>query len=96
MIITLTQKGDITAIGEYVFRNFLTPAMQVEAVVSYATGALDIERFAILFPNENYGRTFMQLFWDQVISAEGKVVGVEMYEPNQTDFVDAIRKLVGL
>jgi ABC-type branched-subunit amino acid transport system substrate-binding protein len=95
-IITLTQKEDITAIGDYVFRNFITPAMQVEAIVSFATTALDIERFAILFPNENYGRTFMHLFWDQVIAANGKVVGVEMYEPNQTDFVDSIKKLVGL
>ncbi len=95
-IITLTQKEDITAIGNYVFRNFITPAMQVDAIVSYATNVLEIERFAILFPNENYGQTFMGLFWDKVIAANGKVVGVETYEPGQTDFIDPIKKLVGL
>ncbi len=95
-IITMTQKEDITAIGDYVFRNFITPAMQVDALVAYATNILEIERFAIMFPNENYGRTFMDLFWDKVIAANGKIVGVEMYEPDQTDFIDPIKKLVGL
>jgi len=95
-IITLTQKEDITAIGDYVFRNFITPAMQVDAIVSYATNILEIERFAILFPNENYGQTFMDLFWDKVITANGKIVGVETYDPDQTDFIDPIKKLVGL
>jgi len=95
-IITLTQKEDITAIGDYVFRNFITPAMQVDAIVSYATNVLGIERFGILFPNENYGRTFMHLFWDKVTAANGKVVGVETYEPDQTDFIDPIKKLIGL
>ena len=95
-IITLTQKENIPEIGEYVFRNFITPEMQVKALVSYATGELGIRDFAILYPSEKYGETFMNLFWDEVIAHKGKVVGVEPYNPDGTDFADPIKKLVGL
>ncbi len=95
-IIVLTQKENIPEIGEYVFRNFITPEMQVKALVSYATKELGIRDFAILYPKEKYGETFMNLFWDEVIAHHGKVVGVEPYNPDGTDFADPIKKLVGL
>ena len=95
-IITLTQKENIPEIGEYVFRNFITPGMQVKALVSYAVKELGLKNYAILYPDEKYGKTFMNLFWDEVISQEGKVVGVESYRPDGTDFADPIKKLVGL
>jgi ABC-type branched-subunit amino acid transport system substrate-binding protein len=95
-IITLTQKDNITRIGDYVFRNFFTPGKQVETLVSFVVDALEIKRFAILYPDEKYGTTFMNLFWDQVIAHGGSVVGVESYNPTHTDFADPIKKLVGL
>ena len=95
-IITLTQKENIPEIGEYVFRNFITPERQVNALVSYATEQLGIRDFAILYPDEKYGETFMNLFWDEVIAHGGKVVGAEPYNPDGTDFAGPIKKLVGL
>ena len=95
-IITLTQKDNITRIGDYVFRNFFTPEKQVETLVSYAVEALGVKSFAILYPDEKYGTTFMNLFWDQVIAHGGSVVGVESYNPTYTDFADPIKKLAGL
>lgn len=94
-IITLTQKDGITDIGDYVFRHFLTPKMQVETLVTYAVQSLGLRNFAILYPDEKYGSTFMELFWDEVASHGGQVVGVEAYNPRQTDFGRPIRKLVG-
>jgi ABC-type branched-subunit amino acid transport system substrate-binding protein len=95
-IITLTQKENITRIGDYVFRNFFSPGKQVETLVSYVVNALGVKSFAILYPDEKYGATFMNLFWDQVIAHGGSVVGVESYNPTHTDFADPIKKLVGL
>ncbi len=95
-VITLTQKDNITSIGNFVFRNFITPVTQVKALVSYAVKDLNLNSFAILYPNENYGKTFMNLFWDEVIVCGGKVVGVESYNSANTDFSDSIKKLVGL
>lgn len=94
-IVTFTQKKDITEIGDYIFRNFMTPKMQVDTTVSYAMDVLGIKTFAILYPNEKYGETFMNLFWDKVMSKGGKVVGVESYKPSSTDFAAPIKKLVG-
>jgi branched-chain amino acid transport system substrate-binding protein len=95
-IITLTQKDNITSIGDYVFRNFITPEMQVNTLVDYATLSLGLNRFAILYPNETYGITFMNLFWDRLIENGAKVVGLEAYNPQNTDFANPIKKLVGL
>ena len=38
----------------------------------------------------------MNLFWDHLIESGGKIVGVESYNPQHTDFADPIKKLVGL
>ncbi|MBU4389551.1 MAG: penicillin-binding protein activator, partial [Proteobacteria bacterium] len=95
-IVTITQKDNITDTGDYVFRNFFSPRMQVETIVSYAIEELELKKFAILYPDENYGKVFMNLFWDEVVAYGGKVVGVESYKLNSTDFADPIKKLVGL
>ncbi len=95
-IITLTQKDNIPEIGDKVFRNFITPKMQVRTLTSFAVESLGLLRFAILYPDETYGITFMNLFWDELLDRGGQVVAVESYKPEQTDFSDSIKKLVGL
>ena len=95
-LLTLTQKEGVAKRGEFIFRNFITPRMQVKALVNYAAGQLGISRFAVLYPDEKYGNTFMNLFWDQVMSVGGQIKGAESYDPSQTDFAESILKLVGL
>ena len=95
-IITLTQKDNIPEIGDKVFRNFITPKMQVQTLTSFTVESLGLYRFAILYPDETYGITFMNLFWDELLESGGQVVAVESYKPDQTDFSDSIKKLVGL
>lgn len=94
-IVTFTQKPEITATGDFVFRNFITPGNQVKTLVRYFVDDLGLRDFAIMYPRENYGRTFMTVFWDEVINQGGRVVGAESYGTDQTDFADAIKKLVG-
>ena len=95
-IITFTQKDNIPEIGDKVFRNFITPSMQVQAITSFTVQSLGLSRFAILYPDETYGLTYMNLFWDKLLELGGTVVGVQSYKPSQTDFMDPIKKLVGL
>jgi ABC-type branched-subunit amino acid transport system substrate-binding protein/TolA-binding protein len=95
-IITLTQKLGISEIGEYVFRNFLTPSLQVETLVSCAIDQFGVERFAILYPDEIYGRTFMNLFWEKVEYYGADVVIIENYPPDQTDFSTIIKKIANI
>ena len=95
-IITLVQQQNITNLGDYVFRNFLTPRMQAETIVSYAVETLGLKKFAILFPEENYGKTFVKIFWDEIIKKKAMILGVESYSPDLMDFADPIKKLIGL
>ena len=95
-IIVFTQKEGVVDVGPYVFRNFITPQMQVQALVSFAIDQLGANRFAILYPDENYGKRFMNLFWDQVVSHGREVTGVESYDPHNTDFAVPIKKVAGL
>jgi len=95
-IITFTQKDNIPEIGDKVFRNFITPNMQLQAIASFTVQSLGLSRFAILYPDETYGLTYMNLFWDKLLELGGTVVGIESYKPNQTDFMDPIKKLVGI
>ena len=94
-IILLTQKENITATGDFVFRNFLMPEMQVRSLVEYAVIQKGIKTFAILYPKENYGTTFMNLFQDEVIANGGKIIRVESYDPALMDFTDSIKMLAG-
>ncbi|MBW2063427.1 MAG: penicillin-binding protein activator [Deltaproteobacteria bacterium] len=95
-IITLTQREDIALEGSMVFRNFLTPSEEVETLVHGAIRNMGLRRFAILYPDNSYGRFLMNLFWDKIEELGGTITGVESYEPDQTDFEVEIRKMVGL
>ena len=95
-ILAFTQKDGVPDLGPYVFRNFITPHMQVRSLASFAIEELDAKRFAILYPDEKYGQRYMHLFWDQVVEHGGTVNAVEAYDPAGTDFAKPIKKMVGL
>jgi branched-chain amino acid transport system substrate-binding protein len=95
-IITFTQKENITTAGNFVFRNFITPKMQARTLATFAMTSLGVERFAILYPDEHYGTTYMNLFWDAIQDQGGKIAAIESYDPEVTDFAVPIKKLVGL
>ena len=95
-VIVLSQKPGIADMGDHVFRNFITPAMQVKAIAEYVFNELELNRFAILYPDEKYGETFMNLFWDEVLRYGGTITGVEPYNNTHTDFSGPIKKLIGL
>lgn len=95
-IITLTQKEGIVSEGQFVYRSFLTPSMEVKALVEYAVSELGFRNFAILYPDNSYGEVLMDLFWQGVDNWGGKITAVESYSPKETDFAVQIKKLVGL
>jgi len=95
-IVTFAQKESIPDIGESVFRNFLTPSMEVEALVDHAFRDRGLRRFGILYPDNPYGRYFMNLFWDRVQELGGTITAVEAYPPDKTDYADEVQRMVGL
>ena len=87
--------SEISNTGEYVFRNALTAQMQVRTLVETSMRKYGFKRFAILYPNDNYGVEFANIFWDEVLARGGEIRGAQTYKPNETDFRDPIRRLVG-
>ena len=82
--------------GVFVFRLGLTPTDLARALAGWSVEEQGFTRFAVLYPDDSYGRTFKNLFWDEVEARGGHVVGVEHYEPGATDVQNEIKRLVGL
>ncbi len=95
-IITLTQKEGITDIGDYVFRSYMTNPMQIEALVKYAIEEMDLTIFAVLYPDDNYGREMVKLFREEVRRQRGETRQVKSYDKTKTDFSDEIKEIIGL
>jgi ABC-type branched-subunit amino acid transport system substrate-binding protein len=93
-IIAVTQKEGVVGVGDYVFRNFITPLAQMRSLVSYAVGHLGVTHAVILYPDETYGRTFMGLFRDEFQARGGEILTAVAYSPEATDFSASIKKLL--
>jgi branched-chain amino acid transport system substrate-binding protein len=94
-IITFTQKEGITNEGDMVFRNFLTPSKEVEALLNKAMNERGMKRFAIFYPDKTYGQYLRDLFRERVKQMGGVITMVESYKPDQTDFAEGIKKITG-
>ena len=95
-MIALTQKRDVVKTGDMVFRNFLTPAQEIDSLLEVAMGQLGLKRFGILYPDNTYGRFCMNRFWDKLDELGGSVTAVESYPTDVSDFEEQIKKMVGL
>jgi branched-chain amino acid transport system substrate-binding protein len=93
--ITLSQKSGVTDTSTNVFRNSLTSEMQVRYLAKVATEELGLKRFAVLFPNDQYGVEFTNIFWDEVLARGGSIVSAQTYSNKETDFRNPIQRLIG-
>ncbi len=94
-IMTLSAAEGLTRAGTFVFRHRLTRSAQAGAVARYACDKMGLRRFAILYPNSDYGRDMMRGFWRAVEQLGGEVRGAEAYGVHATNFNDPIKRLVG-
>jgi branched-chain amino acid transport system substrate-binding protein len=94
-ILTMTQREGITGIGEQVFRNFLTAAMQVRTIVHYARTVRGLNRFAMLYPQDDYGQEMARLFGEEVHRQGGELGREASYRADQTDFGEQILLIGG-
>lgn len=93
--IGFSQKSGLTSLGNYIFRNSVTPEMQVDRLVQFAFDKLSAKKFAILFPNDSYGVEFSSIFWDHVLARGGEVTAAQTYDPKENDFSAVTQKLIG-
>ncbi len=92
-LISLTTKRDITQEGDFVFRNGISYPLQMRSLVAYAIEILRLHRFAVLYPDDGYGKTLTNLFIDEVYRLGGDVVALESYADRQMDFGLEIKRM---
>lgn len=92
-LLALTQKADLTEEGDLVFQAFLTPRLQVRELVRYGAGR-GFRRFAVFAPDSAYGRTFSQLFQEELQAQGGELTVRESYSPGTQDFSLALSPLL--
>lgn len=93
--IALSQKSGLTEAGSTVFRNSLTSEMQVRYLVKVAMEQMGMKKFAVIYPNDQYGVEFTNIFWDEVLARGGKIVAAQTYSNKETDFRYPVQRLIG-
>jgi len=93
-MVALTQKTEFPQYGDYIFSNFMTPEMQVQALGSYVFHELGVRRVAGLYPDDKYGNRYIEVFRQMVDRFEGQLTAVQAYDGSKTDYSDAIKELI--
>lgn len=94
-LLTLTTRQEVPRDRPYVFRLRTTPDDEVRFLVDYAIDKMKARRFAILHPDDGYGRGMRDRFWERLTLRGAGVVGVASYDPKSTDFATPIRRMIG-
>jgi len=93
-LIALSQKQDLTAAGPLIFQIFLTPRLQVRALLRYTLAERGLRRYAVFAPDSVYGRTLAQVFAEEVVAQGGILVTRAAYPPDTRDFTLALSPLL--
>ncbi|MFO0689223.1 MAG: ABC transporter substrate-binding protein [Myxococcota bacterium] len=94
-LVTLSNRDDVTQGHRFVMRTRTTPSDEVGALVDYAVDQLSARRFGVLYPKTRYGRGMRKLYADAVAARGAKLVTLASYSPEETDFSNVIREMVG-
>ncbi len=81
---------DFTKGGDYVWSNAPNQADEMPVLADYAVGALGLKRIAVLFINNDWGRTSKDLFAKAAAARGSEVVGAEGYLADEKDFRSAL------
>jgi len=95
-LLTMSQKEGLAASSLYVFRNSLTPQLQVRALVDYAMNERGFSQFGIMNPQTRQGENFADIFRDEIMRRGGEIVAAQSYLTDQSDFRYQVRLLRGL
>lgn len=84
-LLALTTKKDITKVGPYIFRDFVTPQLLVEALIQQVRQRWGWHQFVILAPDSRYGQTMARYFTDLTTTAGGVILAQAFYPEGGQD-----------
>jgi branched-chain amino acid transport system substrate-binding protein len=79
--------------NDFIFRNCATNPMQVNQLANYVFENMDLDRFAILHENTDYGIGIAESFIEAAQKAGKEIITVETYNPGDTDFYAQLTKI---
>ena len=85
-MLSLSRKEDLVKNRDWVFRNAVTFTHQARALISYASTHLRIRRFAVMYPQNEFGEAFKNAFAAQIDPSKMTVTVETGYAPDATDF----------
>ncbi|MDR2827211.1 MAG: penicillin-binding protein activator [Candidatus Adiutrix intracellularis] len=94
-LIALSQRPALPTLGPNIFRIFLTPRLQTEAVARYATLIQGHKALGMIYPDDNYGRSLPAYFKDEAARQGAQVTVTESYQPKSTDWSALVVRLTG-
>lgn len=91
-MISLSQRGGVAEVGPHVYRLAMDAEAQINALARYAVKEANLQRFAILLPNNKFGRVYGDLFRSAVNTLGGTVVVERRYAENLSKLIEANQK----
>ena len=92
-LLSFTRREEVAEGRPHVVRVGETPRVEAELLAEYATNQLGLTRFAILYPDDGYGRALRATFWDAVEAARRGGRGRRRAtSPGATDFAGPIEQ----
>jgi len=86
--------ADYSALGEFIFRNTPTQAIETAYYAEYAYNVLGIRSVGILYVNDDWGSNIAAIFTENFEALGGTITATESFIPNQTsDFSPMITKI---
>ncbi|MBI2344031.1 MAG: penicillin-binding protein activator [Deltaproteobacteria bacterium] len=91
-LVSLSRLKRVVDIGPHIYSIGMDEQSQVEALVRYATEQSKLTTFAIVYPTNNYGRAFRDLFRDAVTRVGGSVAVERGYTANLEQIIEARKR----
>jgi branched-chain amino acid transport system substrate-binding protein len=83
----------ISDLGEYVFQLDSGLQTQADLLARHSMRRMGLSRFAVIHPEDGYGRSLSARFSSEVLNLGGEISAVVGYERGKTDFKDEIEIL---
>ncbi len=87
-LIALSRNEDLVRGRPWVFRNALTFKHQARALIQYADAHLGCRRFAVMRPDNDFGKAFSEAFIAQLDPMSQILVVEQSYSADETNFKD--------
>jgi branched-chain amino acid transport system substrate-binding protein len=94
-LIAVSTRMGLTSGRPYVFRVFLMPKLQAEAVARYSILDSGHKNLAILYPDDAYGKTMLSLFESEVARLGGTLAAKDTYNFAEGTYKDAADRISG-